>query len=171
MKKLITLLFSVLFVFHESDAQIGIEAQIGGANFFGITVNARYSIPLNNSDEHRISPAFGIGVLAPWWDEPTTIINGGLTYNFKNWGIGAEVSGFTQNPFVISDRPRDFIDFIVYPNLNYTIRIHTKFYLRISGGAYFAYSRSTDPILLENKFRFESDVIPGAGVGVGYLIK
>jgi hypothetical protein len=172
MKNLITLFLITLFFVHEATAQTSIEAQAGGANFMGITINSRFNIPLSRSKEHRLSPSFGLGMLAPGWDQqPTIIINTGLTYNYKAWGIGAEVSGFTSSPFAASNKPRDFVDMIVYPNLNYTLNIKPSFYLRFSAGSYFAFSKKIDPVSEKSKLQFEHDVIPGAGISVGYKFK
>lgn len=169
MKNLITLFLITLFFAYDATAQTSIETQAGGANFMGITINSRFNIPLSRSKEHRLSPSFGIGMLAPGWDQqPTVIINTGLTYNYKAWGIGAEVSGFAASPFAASSKPRDFVDMIVYPNLNYTLNIKPSFYLRFSAGSYFAFSKKIDPLTEVSKFQFEHDVIPGAGISVGY---
>jgi hypothetical protein len=171
MKKLIFLLLITLYFSADVSGQVGIEAQIGGANFFGLTVNSRFKIPLSKSHVNSLSPTIGVGILAPWWDQPTAIINAGITYNHKSLGIGTEISGFTDNPFVASSIPRDFVDVIVYPNLNYTFSINQNWYVRLSGGAYFAFSKFTDLFSEKVKLKFEGDVIPGAGIGIGYLIK
>lgn len=171
MKRFILLSLLAIFISKDVFSQASVEAQIGGANFIGITLNSRYSISLSKTKEHKLSPSFGIGTLAPWWDAPTAIMNIGITYHYKSWGIGTEVSGFAAAPFVNSNRPHDFVDMIVYPNMNYTFKYVSNWYLRLSAGAYFAYSKSNDPQSDGGRLRFEGDVIPGAGVAVGRIIQ
>jgi len=171
MKNLFLFLFATLLLSNEAYSQIGIETQIGGANYLGVTLNTRINIALDESNSNRLCPSFGIGILAPGWDQPTSIINVGLTYNYKNWGIGTEVSGFANNPFLTSSRPRDFPDMIVYPNLNYTCTFSSNLYLRFSAGPYFAFTKKTEPFSEVTKLRFEGDVIPGAGITFGYIFR
>ena len=171
MKKLFFIVLLAVYFSNNISGQTGVEAQIGGANFIGLTINSRFSISLDQTKIHSLSPTIGVGILAPWWDQPTAIIHAGITYNFKSWGIGAEISGFTDNPFIVSSNPRDWVDMIVYPNINYTFRNASNWYLRFSAGSYFAFSKSIDPFSERSNLRFEGDVIPGAGIGIGYLVK
>lgn len=171
MKNLILFLLFTIYFAHDLAAQVGIEAQVGGANFLGLTVNTRFNIPLNRSKEHSLSPSFGIGMLAPGWDEHTAIINTGLTYNYKSWGIGTEISGFTDNPFTTKTKERDFVDMIVYPNFSHTHTFKSGLYFRISAGPYFAFSKTSGPESEVKRLKFQGDIIPGAGLSVGYLIK
>ena len=170
MHRFVLQLFLLINLIHHATGQVSIEAQVGGANFMGMTVNSRLDIPLNQTGEHALSPAIGIGMMAPWWDRPTGIINAGITYKYKGWGIGTEVSAFDM-PFVTEREPRDFTDIIIYPNFNYTFKIKSNWYLRLSAGPYFAFSRPSGAFVIEPELRFEGDVIPGAGIGFGYVIK
>jgi hypothetical protein len=68
--------------------QSTIEAQLGGSNFIGSTINAAFTIPISEAHDNRLCPSFGIGMLAPGWDVPTTIFHAGMNYLFKSWGAG-----------------------------------------------------------------------------------
>jgi len=157
----------IVLTFVSSYGQARIEAQIGGANFLGMTINSAYDISLSKDDNQYISPSFGIGILAPWWDEPTTIVLLGLNYQRLKWGAGIEASSFLTNLLWGDGKPQDFVDLIVYPNINYTISTGSKWYIKISGGAYFAFSRMGDFYAGQSNLAFEGDVIPGGGLVVG----
>ncbi|HZV70915.1 MAG TPA: hypothetical protein VFG10_15270 [Saprospiraceae bacterium] len=169
MKNLLGLLLLSCLFSQSLTAQVGIEAQSGGANFLGLTINTRFSIPLDGMYQ-SLSPSFGVGMLMPGWDEPTLIINAGLTYTYKSWGIGAEMTGFTDNPFIAKVRDRNWVDMIIYPNLNYTGNIGSRWYFRLSAGPYFAFSRPVNSFNEIGKLRFQGDVFPGAGVTIGYKL-
>ena len=164
-----TLLLSMLFACTISCtyAQSNLEIQLGGSNFVGASINAVYNIPISKSGNQYLSLSFGIGVLA--FEGPDVIIHAGLNYQVKSWGIGTEVSGFAQSPFWKSE-DLGFIDMLVYPNLNYTFSGKKRWYLKLSTGAYFAFSKREMYDTKNSSFRFEGDVIPGAGLSVGYKI-
>ena len=170
MIKPIFYLVIAIFIPLATSAQTGIEAQIGGANFQGMTVNARFTVPIHKSKPIILSPSLGIGIVAPWWDAPTTIVNVGMVYQLRSWGFGTEMSVFTDIPYLKRDVPNDFADIIIYPNFNYTLhKKSSKWYFRLSGGGYFAFSKSERPDR-QKYLRFERDVIPGAGIAAGFLI-
>src|SRR5689334_16116756 len=128
MHKLLSILFIFLYCSGGVSGQVGIEGQVGGANFLGLTINSRFQIVISKENDHRLTPSLGVGILSPAWDAPTMIVNAGLSYSHKDWGIGTEVSGFTENPFIPSDQPRDFVDMIIYPNFNYTFTFESSWY-------------------------------------------
>lgn len=165
---ILTLLF-ISAISSQTKAQISFEGQLGGANFLGISLNTRFEIPLNKEGNHRISPQLGLGIMIPGWADPIPlIIHSGLHYQFKRFGIGAELSGFTANPY-FRQYPfyyNDFVDILLYPNINYVLG-KGRWYYRISAGAYFAYSYYYDNSGTM-KLDWEGDVIPGAGLSVGY---
>ncbi len=152
------------------NAQAGIEAQFGGSNFLGASINTKYSFQLGDSSNHAITPSLGIGFLLPSWDAPTSIIHSGINYSFRNFGIGVEASGFTPNPFIYTEKTRSFVDLILYPNLNYTFQFKSPFYLSVTAGLYFAYSNGTDFYSTKTRWIYEGDPIPGAGLTVGYRL-
>lgn len=154
----------------KANGQVGIEAQFGGSNFIGASINAKYIAKVCDSSHHTISPSFGVGLLLPTWDAPTSIIHFGLNYAYKKIGIGVEASGFTDNPFVLSQKTRNFVDVIIYPNLNYTFQFKSPLYISASGGAYFAFSKGSKYYNTREKWSFEGDVIPGAGISIGYKL-
>jgi hypothetical protein len=160
----------LLLVVVSSFGQARIEAQFGGSNFLGMTINSAYDIALSKNNNQFISPSFGIGILAPWWDEPTSIIHLGLNYQRQKWGAGVEASSFLANPLWGDGKPGDFVDLIVYPNINYTLSIKSGWYFKISGGAYFAFTRMGNFYVGESNLVFEGDVIPGGGFTVGYKL-
>ncbi|HDY67153.1 MAG TPA: hypothetical protein ENH85_05105 [Candidatus Scalindua sp.] len=150
-----------------SYGQIKFEAQVGGSNFLGITLNTAFDINISDNGHHKIIPSLGLGFLVPGWDYPTTIIHFGLDYRYKRWGIGSEVSGFTINPFW-GEGYNPFVDMIIYPNINYTFGTKSSWYFKISAGAYFAFSKRYDSASEKTYMGYDGDVIPGAGFSVGY---
>jgi hypothetical protein len=147
--------------------QARVELQMGGANFLGATINSAYDISISKNDKQFISPSFGIGMLSPGWDEPTTIINVGITYKLLNWGFGVEAANFLVNPIWGATNSTGFVDLIAYPHISYTLSTKSKLYFKLSGGAYFAFSKMYNYDASELKLRFEGDVIPGGGISVG----
>ena len=151
-----------------TNGQVKFEAQVGGSNFLGMSLNTAFDIPLLENGNHFIVPNLGLGILLPGWDVPTCIIHTGLNYRYKKWGFGSEVSGFTKNPFSGKDEfVNPDVDMIIYPNANYTLTTNKNWYFRISAGAYFAFSKYFDYELNVSKMEFEGDVIPGAGLSAG----
>lgn len=168
--KIIKIVFCILFLSGSliSKGQVKLEAQLGGSNFLGISLNTAFDIPLLKNNSHLLIPSLGLGILAPGWYEPTSIIHAGLNYSYKNWGLGAEVSGFTDNPFWGNDYYNDFANMIVYPNANYTFKTKSNWYFRVSAGAYFAFSKSYYYEPYKSQMEFDGDIIPGAGFSLGY---
>jgi hypothetical protein len=152
--------------------KIRLETQFGGANFLGATINTVLDIPLSRNGNHALSPTFGWGFLMPGWDGPTTIVHAGLNYKYKKFGFGAELSGFTKSPFANIEYyffGGSFVDFIVYPNANYTFNILPNWYINVSAGAYLAFSKAYyDSQSGMRKMEFLGDVIPGGGLSIGY---
>jgi hypothetical protein len=143
-----------------SQGQVRLEAQLGGSNFLGLTINSVYDIPLTETGDQCIETSLGMGFLAPGWDVPTVILHGGLNYMYRHWGAGAEVSGFTSNPFWGNkEESRDFPDVIVYPNVNYTFYMKSRWYFKLSGGVLFAFSRPD----------YDGDPLPAGGLSAGYI--
>jgi hypothetical protein len=166
MSKLLTTAIIILFSV-SSYGQARVEAQFGGANFLGMTINSAYDISISEKGNQYLSPSFGIGFLAPGWDEPTTIINVGITYKLLNWGFGVEAANFLVNPIWGATNSTGFVDLIAYPHISYTLSTKSKLYFKLSGGAYFAFSKMYNYDASELKLRFEGDVIPGGGISVG----
>ncbi len=164
----LTISFIFLFGTLTSNGQAKIEAQIGGANFLGLTLNAAYDISISKNGNHFLTPSFGLGLLAPGWNASTIIIHTGLNYNFKRFGLGVELSGFNENPFFADEHNESFVDIIIYPNANYTFINKEHWYFRFSGGIYLAYSKTYDDNTDTNHMSFDGDPVPGAGITVGY---
>lgn len=148
--------------------QVKIEAQLGGSNYLGLSVNTSYDFSLFSSGNHYLVPTLGLGFMAPELYDPTCILHTGLMYKYKKWGIGTEVSGFVNNPFWGNDSGNTFVDMIVYPNLNYTFNIRSNWYFKVSAGALIAYEKSNDDSANNNQLEFSGDVIPGIGISFGY---
>ncbi len=152
--------FVFLAVASVSQGQVRLEAQLGGSNFLGLTINSVYDILLTTSGDQGIQTTMGLGILAPGWDAPTVILHGGVNYFYKHWGAGAEVSGFTKNPFWGNkDESSDFPDLIAYPNVNYTFYMKSHWFIKLSGGVLFAFTRPD----------YDGDPIPAAGLSAGYI--
>lgn len=157
MKKAVIILF--LFVLNTSlFGQINLEAQLGGSNFLGLSLNAEVDIPLSKNKGIYLAPSVGLGILNTPYIFPTKIIHTGLHLKYRRWGIGSELSRFSG----------DFVDFLVYPNLHYTFNLRSNWYVKVSAGALIAYSYEDRPVEGPSYLRFEGDIIPGAGVSVGY---
>jgi hypothetical protein len=157
-----------LILYHPSIAQAKVEIQIGGANFYGASVNSEYDIPIIKSNDRYLSPSFGIGVLLPSWDGPTAIIHAGLDYTIKKFSLGCEVSNFLPSPFGQRSSRSPDVDLIVYPNLSYTYTTKNSLYFNLSAGAYFAYASKYDYNSGYTQLDFQGDVIPGVGISTGY---
>jgi len=150
------------------NGQIKLELQAGGANFIGMSLNTSYDFALFANGYHKISPTIGLGALIRGSEDPTSIIHGGLNYQYKRWGIGTEVSGFAVNPFWGNSYTNSFVDMIVYPNFNFTYTSVSNFYFRVSAGAYFAFDKDFYYETNKSYMYFAGDVIPGAGLNIGY---
>jgi hypothetical protein len=144
--------------------------QMGGSNFTGVTINSVFNISIVPEKNFSIRPYFGIGIVIPGLVEPMAIIHGGLDYQIGRWGFGTEVSGFTINPFLPNQRRQDFVDMLIFPNLNYTISTQYALYFKFSAGSYLAYSKNFTANGEPSNFRFEGDIIPGAGITIGYAL-
>ena len=168
MKKIIivSILTFSSFIAH---GQLKIELQAGGSNFIGMSINTAFDIILFESGYHKITPTIGLGTLISGREDPTSIIHCGLNYRYKRWGIGSEVSGFSEKPFLGTSTVNSFVDMIVYPNANFTYTTAFNLYCKISAGAYFAFDRISRPDSNKSYLDFAGDVIPGAGISVGYI--
>ena len=175
MKNAVILLFSLLMHLH-AFSQVNLEGQLGGSNFLGFSLNTEVDIALSKAKGIYLSPSLGMGFLAPTIEESTAILRTGLHLKYKKWGIGSEVAGFTANPFSNPPFRSSFIDLLVYPNVNYTFGFKSNYYLKVSTGAYFAFSRylprpggqfNSDA----RPLRFEGDAIPGVGLSFGYRFR
>lgn len=175
MKNAAILLFALLSHFN-AFSQVNLEGQLGGSNFLGLSLNTEVDIALSKTKDIYLSPSLGLGFLAPAFEESTAILRTGLHLKYKKWGIGSEVAGFTANPFSNQFYRNSFIDLLVYPNVNYTFGFKSNYYLKVSTGAYFAFSRYVQrPGGQFNDalppLRFEGDVIPGVGLSFGYRFR
>lgn len=149
------------------------ESQAGGSNFLGLTINVTKEIKLSENRNIILDPSLGFGFLLPGWDIPTNIIHAGLNFKLRRLGLGIEGSWFINNLFVRRDKSEDsdFIKLLIYPNVNYTFIDKKRWYLRVSTGAYFAFDKQRTSANLELdhwKLAFAGDVIPGAGINIGY---
>ena len=156
MKKLFLLLFLCLNL-HNVEGQVSLETQLGGSQFIGIGVNASTRILHSFKGSKYLRPSIGIGYLHPAWSDNTVSLNLGLDYHFKDFGVGVEYSQFFEVKYG-EDHTSGFVGYIIYPHLAYQVYFKKPFYLRFTGGAYFAFTHS----------QFEGDVVPGAGISFGY---
>ncbi len=167
MKSLLIIILA-LIAHQPSIGQAKIEVQIGGANFYGASINSEYDIPISTNRGLYLSPSFGLGILLPSWDGPTNIIHGGLDFTIKNISIGCELSRFIPSFFGQRDSPSSDVELIVYPNVSYTYTTEYNLYFNLSGGAYIAYSSRYDSSTGLTQLNFQGDVIPGVGISTGY---
>ena len=165
------ILFTLLaFTFLSANAQVRVETQLGGSNFLGVTLNTVFDIPLSSNKKHNISPGFGVGMLVLGSDfyYPLSIIKFGLHYRFANWGIGGEVSGFSENPFLGNIDNGSFYNVLVYPNINHMFPIKENWYLNLSIGYIFFfekyYLREED----RDELRMSDEVLFSGGISFGY---
>jgi hypothetical protein len=184
MKQTLFLLsFLTLSLFSKS--QSFVELQMGGANYIGASINTGFHIRLSKDSTHLLRPSIGYGSIL-WNDfaENTSMVNIGMNYQYKNWGGGIEFAGFTPNPFK-TIKPthqlyygNDMVDIIIYPNAHYTYTTKWDLYFKFSLGAYFAFEKYLEiedynyPLNPQYTYsevmEFAGDVIPGAGVSIGY---
>jgi len=149
-------------------SQPGFELQFGGSNFLGATLNTSYELYPINGQNYSITPYFGIGSIMIISFSENAIVKGGLVQRLGNWGVGFEVSGFFENPFVPTFQGKDFIDMLVYPNFSFTSNRNKKIYFSVSLGAYFAFEKGFDNGQRSAGMDFAGDVIPGLGLTVGH---
>lgn len=175
MKSLLVICLIFLAVY-SAHGQLGLESQVGGANFLGVSVNLATEKKLSREKDVVLEPRVGYGILLPGWDVPTDILHAGLNIRFNRFGSGIEGSWFIKSLFLKPDPTQfsDFIQLLVYPNVNYRIIDRTNWYLRVSAGVMVAFDRQyrypcidCDPTW---KLSFAGDAIPGAGINFGYKI-
>jgi hypothetical protein len=154
-----------------SFGQLNFEAHVGGSDFLGGSLNSSYEINLSQNRLHHLLPSVGFGFLLPGWAGSTVILHTGLNYTYKNWGGGAEVSGFTANPFWGNSDESDFSDLIIFPNANYTFNTRSNWYFKVSAGALFAFAKNYEYGSSHSKMVFEGDVIPALAVSAGYRFR
>lgn len=167
MKKTLFICITLISLFSVK-AQLRLEGQLGGANFWGYTTNIEGLKPLNKAHTHNLGIKLGVGALLPGWaSEPTVIIHSGLNYYFKNWGVGGEVSGFAINPFANTYYgATPDLSMLVYPNASYTFKLKKSNYLKVSAGVFLAYERYYSEFNA-SKMEFAGDPIPGISICFG----
>ena len=166
MKK--ALLISLIIIFSIATfAQYKIEVQVGGGNYKGFSVNGEFGIKLSQSGLHKIHPSFGLGYMFPSAFYNTITLHSGLNYTIKNWGIGMELNGFTDNPFWGSDGNM-YVDMMLYPNLNYHLPIKSHLYFKISVGAFIGFAKDRYDELADSSLGYIGNTNPGAGISFGY---
>jgi hypothetical protein len=172
--RLILTICSFIFMIHPLKAQLGIELQVGGANFLGASVNASYTVQLGKAGVQSLNTTLGIGALYPGWTNApndyritTVIYHAGLNYQYKRLGAGVEASFFAPNPFLQVYSTTGLVDLIVYPNINYLVFNRESWYFKVSGGAYFAFDKNSFSTDVLPQYDFAGDVIPGIGITAG----
>ena len=163
-----------IFILNQTKAQLGIELQVGGANFFGASVNASYIVKFDKPGEQSLNTNLGIGALYPGWSNgpndyriTTIIYHTGLTYQYNRFGAGVEASFFAPNPLLQGYSTTGFVDLIVYPNISYLIFNRKSWYFKVSGGACFAYDNNSLTPNVPQQYDFAGDVTPGIGITAG----
>lgn len=147
-------------------AQLNFEVQVGGSNFIGYSLSTEPITFLDSAEKHGIGIEVGLGLSI---HQQSMIVQSGLHYYYKNWGIGGEISGFTPVPFSAVDRSAIDLAFIFYPNVNYTFPFKKGDYLKVSAGVLMAYGRGLRddrPAIV-----WQGDLIPGIGVSYGIKYK
>lgn len=168
------IIFTLLFVHNDMKAQLGIELQAGGSNFLGASFNAAYDFKINQNGLHYLTTTVGFGAMLPAWTNApndnrltTLLYHAGLNYRYQRFGVGVESSFLVNNPFLIEKTFTGGADLIVYPNLNYLVVDRSNWYLKLSGGAYFAFDKIDFPEPPKFSYSFAGDVIPGIGISAG----
>lgn len=149
--------------------QSSVELQLGGSNFLGASVNYGHQFNINN--RFSISPKLGLGsMLLPDYGTDM-IVHTGLEFRKRRWGLGAEASHFLPNPFLLENLRSEFIALLIYPNINYKITFRNKLYMKFSAGMYLPFDRgvsSNQGTIILPSYDFVDDLIPGAGITLGY---
>ncbi len=151
-------------------AQSKIEAQIGGANYLGLTINYEFEIRISQTGDHRVLPSFGMGFMLPSYAPNTFVVHLGLNYAYKKWGLGMEGSGFTENLFWGTNSTM-FVDMMIYPNINYTLSLKSNIYFKFSAGAFIGFDEVMADDLLDSHFEYVGNAMPGAGISIGYKFR
>jgi hypothetical protein len=160
MKKTILVFFLTLNLY--AQAQLNFEGQLGGSNFLGITARTETLMNLDKTATHSLGLTLGVGASI---HQSSLIIQSGLHYYFRNWGIGSEISGFSKNPFNANSLEPD-LAFITYPNVNYSFRFKKDSYLKVSFGVLLSYDRSYKNDY-NHTIQFAGNPIPGIGISHG----
>lgn len=168
MKKSILILIC-FFTTLSLHSQIRLESQFGGSNFLGFSINSEYDIPIHSKTRQFLTPSFGIGSISSHYAKEVVILHFGLNYRIHKIGFGVEASTFES--FASSEQLglNDFLDLLVYPNVNYSFshKNLVNWYLKLSVGAYFGYQQN--PFGTGSEFLISGgNVIPGAGLSLGY---
>ncbi len=163
MKKYLSILLILMSNIAFSQSSVGIK--LGGSNFIGASLNYNYTLYTNYVKEQYIDLSAGLGY-TPWG--PSYIFNSSLSFHQKNLGIGVEHTRFYNDFFFKSIGGNNFVDMLIYPNLNYCV-LNRRVKVSLSAGAYFAFRKYTNSPN-DNKMDFEGDVIPGGGIGISYKL-
>lgn len=164
MKRL--LILTLFFVSNYSFGQFHLGIELGGSNFLGYAVNIEQRVKVSESSS--IIGKAGFGGLFPGWPAvPTVLFKYGIHYNYRNWGIGGDVSKFTNRYFTRSLGVPGDVNLIFYPNINYSLKFGKSYFVNFSVGAYFAYYQQNDLNPSQPKFEWAGDVIPGIGITIG----
>ncbi|MFP4557196.1 MAG: hypothetical protein ACLFNU_10020 [Bacteroidales bacterium] len=169
MKKIVLgliLLFSSLII----QAQIRVDALVGGSNYLGASINVTKGFELFSNENQYIDMTIGLGHVLEYYNPKTMLIHFRLNYKIKKIGFSVETSRFIENYIKDNELSSDMVDLILYPNINYTFFTNRKFYLNISAGAYFAFDKFSMPSA-KSEWSFAGDVVPGAGLRVGYTFR
>ena len=153
---------------HSLLAQWKVELEAGGSNFLGASTNIAYDISVSADNQHVITPSIGVGVVSSyWWGSTGLITRAGLSYGYKRFGGGVEASVFHKVQTIAPyDRNKEMI---IYPHISYKVIDRERLYFQVSAGAYFNYSIYNQPFESnEYMFNFSGDVIPGAGINIGW---
>ena len=171
MKARVVIVCAVLLtVASNASGQAKVEAQVGGSNFLGITINSVYEIPIFEKGTEFLVPSMGLGFLAPGWDDPACIIHVGLHYKVDHWGIGAEASHFIANPIWGHIPYSDFVNMMIYPDVNYTFNTKSNWYYKVSLGVWIPYDTWIDYSTNKRHQEYAGDAFPGVGFSMGYRI-
>jgi hypothetical protein len=158
----------ILFTGQFAQAQMRIDGQLGGSNFLGASINVSHEFQLFTNNNHIITPTIGFGYVLEYYNPETAIIHFGINYRIKRLGIGIESSRFIEDLIKDNTVYSDMVDLIIYPNINYTLFSKINIYVKISAGAYFAFDKNKYFPELKT-WRFAGDIIPGAGLNIGYI--
>ncbi len=159
-------LFILLLLYNTTAlCQSSVGIKLGGSNFIGASLNYNYTIYTNYIKEQHFDLSAGLGY-TPWG--PSYIFNSSVSFHKKNLGIGVEHTRFYNDFFFKSTGGNNFVDMLIYPNLNYCV-LNRRVKVSLSAGAYFAFRKYSNS-LNDNKMDFEGDVIPGGGIGISYKL-
>jgi hypothetical protein len=147
--------------------QLSLETQLGGSNYLGLTLNARYAVALSTCQPNYLVLTAGMGKGFTNWSH-APVLHSGLDYQMARWGIGIEAS-YIAETWSNMEPMASFGDMLlVYPNLSFSQTVLSRCYFRLAAGGILAWDRDNTA---RPGLSYAGDAIPFGSLAVGCTIK